>query len=247
MSTVTVTDPRPDSESADRKNFMLMVWCGPASIITVLLGWMVLAGFLPPPSPALSPAEAVAVWQNHTTLKRVGLIMCVWGGTLYVPFSIAIMIALRRGEPGRRILSAAQAALGTFGTVFFTLPFFILAMTPYRVDTAPSGIGPLHDLGFAMTFAPVAPFTFQYLLIGMAVLQDRATPVVFPRWVGYANFCAGFLLVPACLIPLFQTGPLAWNGVFSFWIPVIEFTAWFFLMVWALRRDAGQAAAHSTG
>lgn len=238
MSSSTVSEPRPDSESADRKNFLLLVWSGPASIVTVLLGWMVLAGFLPPPSPALSPADTLAVWRDHTTLKRIGLILCVWGGTLYVPFSIAIMIALRRGEAGRRILSTAQAALGTFGTVFFTLNFLILAMAPYRLDAAGGSVEPLHDLGFAMTFAPVAPFTFQYLLIGLAVLQDRSTPAVLPRWVGYTNFLAGFLLVPASLIPLFRTGPLAWNGVFSFWIPVIEFTAWFFLMAWGLCRDA---------
>jgi hypothetical protein len=139
MSALSTAGPRPDSDSTDRRNFMLMVWCGPASIMTVLLGWMVVAGFLPPPSPALPPTEAIAVWQDHTTLKRIGLTMCVCGGTLYVPFSIAIMIAPRRGEPGMRILSTAQAALGRFCTVFFTLPFFILAMTPYRLDSAPGG------------------------------------------------------------------------------------------------------------
>lgn len=220
----------------DRTNLLLLAWCGPVCIVTVLFGWAVLAGFLPPPAPSLSPAEAVAVWQHHTTAKRAGLILCVWGGTLYIPFTLAVMFGLRRGEPGRAILSTAQAALGVFGTVFFSLNFYVLAMTPYRLDPDPAGIEPLHDLGFALTFSPVQPFTFQYLLIALAILQDRSARPVFPRWVGYVNIFCGLLLVPACLIPLFHTGPLAWNGVFSFWVPVAEFTGWFFVMFWALRR-----------
>lgn len=162
----------------------------------------------------------------------------MWGGTLYMPFSVAVMLALRRVERGKHTLSTAQAALGTFGTVFFTLNFLILSMAPYRLGGPGQDVQPLHDLDFAMTFAPVAPFTFQYPLIGLVIPRDRGPEPVFARWLGYANFLAGLLLVPACLIPLFTTGPLAWNGVFSFWIPVAEFTAWFFLMVWALRRQA---------
>jgi hypothetical protein len=230
-------DPADPAElGTDRQNFRLLLWCGPACIVTVLVGWMVLAGFLPPPSPALSTAEAIEVWRDHTNLKRIGLILCVWGGTLYVPFSLAVMYALRRAQPARRMLSTAQAALGTFGTVFFTLNFFVLSMTPFRLDTDPEGIQPLHDLGFAMTFSPVPPFTFQYLLIALAILQDHSARPMFPRWVGYVNIFCGLLLVPPCLIPLFHTGPLAWNGLFSFWIPVGEFTAWFFVMFWAMRR-----------
>ncbi len=235
MTTADV-DRRVAERGSDRLNFLLLVWSGPVCIVTVLLGWMVLAGFLPPPSPSLSPTETVAVWQDHTNLKRIGLILCVWGGTLYVTFSVAVMLALRVGESGRRILSTAQAALGIFGTVFFTLNFFILSMVPFRLDTDPQSIQPLHDLGFAMTFSPVPPFTFQYLLIALAILQDRSPRPAFPRWVGYVNIFCGLLLVPPCLILLFHSGPLAWNGLFSFWIPVAEFSAWFFVMFWAMRR-----------
>jgi hypothetical protein len=33
-----------------------------------------------------------------------------------------------------------------------------------------------------------------------------------------------------------KTGPLAWDGLFTFWIPVGVFLAWFFVMFWAVRR-----------
>ncbi|WP_236977409.1 MULTISPECIES: hypothetical protein [Mycobacterium] len=204
-------------------------------IALVLLGWMVLAGFLPPPSPDLSPEQVADLWSHHTNAKRLGMVMCVWGGTLYVPFTLAVGLLLRRTEVGERVLSTTQTALGTFGTVFFTLNFLILAVVAFRPARPSEITQQLHDLGFIMTFSPVAPFTLQYIAIGTAILLDRSAAPIFPRWVAYANLWIGLLLVPACLIPFFKDGPLAWNGILSFWIPVVVFVAWFAVMFWAMR------------
>jgi hypothetical protein len=220
----------------------LLAWTGPVGILLVLVGWMVLAGFLPPPSPSLSPSDTVAVWADHTNLKRIGMILAVWGGVLYVPFTVAVAEALwRDAGPGSRLLAVAQGAMGTFGTVFFSLNFFILAMAPYRIEQAPDRLPPMYDLGMAMTFAPVAPFTFQYALIAAAILQNRSGRPVIPRWVAYVNLWVAILLIPATLIPFVKSGPLAWNGVLSFWIPVIVFVGWFGVMFWSLRRSPAAA------
>jgi hypothetical protein len=221
--------------STTSRNLMLLVWTGPVGIGLVLLGWMVFAGFLPPPSPALSPNQVAEVWADHTNLKRLGMVLCLWGGCLYVPFTVAVGILLRRSEVGEGVLSTAQTALGTLGTVFFSLNFLILAVVAYRPDLPEQVIQPLHDLGFIMTFAPVAPFTFQYFAIGIAILQDRASQPVFPRWVAYINFWVAILLIPATAIPFFKNGPMAWNGILAFWIPVVVFVAWFAAMFWAMR------------
>jgi hypothetical protein len=213
---------------------MVLAWSGPVGIALVLLGWMVLAGFLPPPSPDLSPQQVAELWAHHTNAKRLGMVMCVWGGTLYVPFTVAVGLLLRRTEVGERVLSTTQTALGTFGTVFFTLNFLILAVVAFRPARPSEITQQLHDLGFIMTFSPVAPFTLQYIAIGVAILLDRSATPVFPRWVAYANLWIGLLLVPACLIPFFKNGPLAWNGILSFWIPVVVFVAWFAVMFWAI-------------
>jgi len=220
--------------STPDRRLMVLAWSGPLGIALVLLGWMVLAGFLPPPPPDLSPQQVADLWSHHTNAKRLGMVMCVWGGTLYVPFTVAVGLLLRRTEPGERVLSTTQTALGTFGTVFFTLNFLILAVVAFRPARPSEITQQLHDLGFIMTFSPVAPFTLQYIAIGAAILLDRSAAPVFPRWVAYANLWIGLLLVPACLIPFFKNGPLAWNGILSFWIPVVVFVAWFAVMFWAI-------------
>src|SRR5262245_3782764 len=133
---------------ASVRNLSMLAWSGPVCILMVLVGWMAFAGFLPPPSPALPLDQMAAVWTEHTNLKRLGLVLCVWGGALYVPFTVAIGIVLRRNETGERVLSTAQTALGTFGTVFFTLNFLILAVVAYRPERPSEVTQQLHDLGF---------------------------------------------------------------------------------------------------
>jgi hypothetical protein len=225
------------------RNLMLLVWTGPIGIALVLVGWMVLAGFLPPPSPTITGGGLTDLWSDHSNLKRAGMVLCIWGGTMYVPFTVAVGIMLRRSQSEHAVLAAAQTALGTFGTVFFTLNFVILSAVAYRPDLPPQVLQPLHDLGFIMTFSPVAPFTFQYFTIGVAILQDTSQRPVFARWVGYANLWVGLLLIPACAIPFFKTGPMAWNGPLAFWIPVAVFVAWFFIMFATMRKAAKTVSA----
>lgn len=93
---------------------------------------LALASFLPPPTPDMTDAEKVALWADHPGLKQAGMMTAFWGGTLYVTFAVAITIAMRRIPGDRSIVSTAQAAMGTFGTVFFSANFLILAIIPFR-------------------------------------------------------------------------------------------------------------------
>jgi hypothetical protein len=44
------------------------------------------------------------------------------------------------------------------------------------------------------------------------------------------------LWIPAGVIPFFKSGPLAWNGVFAWWVPLSVYFCWFVLMVVLLLR-----------
>ncbi|OLL96853.1 hypothetical protein Ae406Ps2_5436c [Pseudonocardia sp. Ae406_Ps2] len=212
----------------DDRGLRILGWAGPLSILLVLVGWLS-AGFFPPPPPSLAGEELLRFWGTDTTLKQLSMVICVWGGVLYAPASLAVFVALRRS--GDLALNLGQACIGVLGTVFFSLNFVLLSLVPYRLENGDSGYSQLlHDVGFTMTFMPVAPFTVQYLLIAAIILRDRSGRLPYPRWVAYVNIWVALLLVPATFIPLFHSGPLAWNGMFSFWVPVAVFVGWFVVM-----------------
>ena len=64
------------------------------------------------------------------------------------------------------------------------------------------------------------------LLLTIASFVDRTEPGTFPRWFGYLNAWYALLALPGGAVMIFNDGPLAWNGVFAFWIPLVAFSVW---------------------
>ena len=77
---------------------------------------------------------------------------------------------------------------------------------------------------------PAIPATIQALSIAVPILLDKTSPPPIPRWVGYANLWLGILFVPGMLVVMWKTGPFAWNGLLSFWIPAAFFVVWLILL-----------------
>jgi hypothetical protein len=216
-------------------NLRILLWSGPVGVVLVFFGLFVMAGFFPPPSPDLTGTKMAAVWQDDPGLKKTGLILCFMGGTLYLTFTLAIGYVLRRCTDDV-IMPATQTALGVFGTVYFSLNFLILAVAGYRPNLSQDSTQTLHDLGFILTFSPAAPFFLQYFAIALTIFQIPDAKPLIPRWVAYFNIWVAVGLIPPSFIPLFTSGPLAWNGLLGFYIPVVVFGAWYVVMFLTLRR-----------
>jgi hypothetical protein len=63
----------------------------------------------------------------------------------------------------------------------------------------------------------------QSVALGVAILLDRRTQPLFPRWVGYLCFLTAALYVPLSLVPFVRTGPFAWQGLLNFWAVFVMF------------------------
>ncbi len=231
---------RPD-EAADESrrslnNHLLLTWAGPLSIIITLIGWAGFARFLPPPSPELDPAQVVSLWSDHTDLIVVGMIFCMWGGTFYAIFAVSVFSMLRRIEPGRPLLSYAQLVMGMFTIAFFCWNFMWLGAVGYIAPSSPQMLKGLADIGFLMTFAPIPPFSMQCAFVALVVLRDWSDNPLLPRWVGYLNLWVAIFFLPAQCALLVTSGPLAYDGLLTFWVPVAVFTAWFFVMCATMRK-----------
>ena len=57
-------------------------------------------------------------------------------------------------------------------------------------------------------------------------LFRRSARPIFNRWVAYFNLLVAAALVPAAFAGVALTGPLAWDGVLSFWLKNIAIAVW---------------------
>ncbi|MBV1930997.1 MAG: hypothetical protein KUG71_04705 [Porticoccaceae bacterium] len=224
------------------KSQLLCAWCGIVFLVLFTIGWVLLARFLPPPSPALSANEVAAIYQQNTGAIRFGLMLAMIAGGLTAPWVAVIANQMKRIEGDSPVLTYTMLVAGAAGILVLVLPAMTWTVAAFRPDRNPELIMLLNDFGwifFVMTFSP---FFVQNIVIGLAIFADKADAPVFPRWLGYFNIWVAILLVPGGLITFFKTGPFAWDGILAFWLPLVIFFAWFLVMFQMLLKNIKQQA-----
>ncbi len=187
------------------------IWAGPAMGVLFVVGFTV-AGFFPPPSPNKSSAEVAAMIDAHRTAIRIGIVICLASCPLLMPFLASFTIQMKRIEGVRPIMAYTQLALGALATIEFVIPYVFMLASTYRADQNPDVTRALYDLGWFFFLGVISTFVLQLVLFGVAVLIDRRTAPIFPRWLGYVNIWLAITFTPASFLVFFKTGPLAWNG-----------------------------------
>src|SRR5271156_1602340 len=220
----------------------LCVWAGPVMMVIWMIGFLPLAGFVPPPSPGSTAQQIAAMYRERTTSIRFGLLLTVIAVPLLAPFFTVIAIHMKRIEGRYAPLTYIQLILGGLLVLAFYFPLMILQTAAYRPDRADDTILALNDLGWMMFVGVVTITVLQFICIGAAILQDTRETPVFPRWSGYFNIWAGLGVGPGCLILFFKHGPFAWNGIFCWWLPLTIFGIWLIVMSVLLLRAINGAA-----
>ena len=197
----------------------------------------VFAGFIPPPGPSMTRDQVVAMYSERTNGIRWGMLCMLVSSMLLSPITAAISVQIRQMEfRGSRILTYTQLSSGTVTVLTLLFPAIFFEVTAFRPDRNPDVTYALNDLSWFMTVLPWPPFFIQYVCIAIAIFRDTRENPAFPRWIAYFCVWIAISLWPACGLTFFKTGPLAWNGIFSFWIPAGVFAVWFFVMAIALLK-----------
>lgn len=216
----------------------LCAWSGLACMALFLVGFWFIAGFVPPPSPEDSPQQVADVFRDDTTAIRVGLVMSMSGIALLGPWVAAISAEMRRIEGPHSPLAFTQLAFGALLIVEFLIPLMIWATAAFRPERAPTDTQQFNDLAWLMLVGIVSTTVIEALVIGVAILRGGGAASVFPRWAGYFNVWVAICVTPGSCVVFFHDGPLAWNGVLSFWLPLVVFTTWIITMAVLLMRNA---------
>ena len=239
------TDRRPAlaKRNGSIRTQRLFAWCGPAFAIALLIGLLV-AGLIPPPSPTASAEQLLEFYTDGTGRIRLGLQIACFGGALFMPFTVALFLQLRRGEDEPAPWAYLQLVTGTAGMFILMLPMVILQAALFRIhDIDPGTLRVLSDLTWILFVSPAGLFVVQTVAVGAAVLGDTGEHPAFPRWTAYV---ALWVAIASCLgftVPFFKSGPLAWTGILTYWIALTAFTTFVVVMSIALLRALRDAEA----
>jgi MFS family permease len=215
------------------RNQRLCVWSAAAMIVTMLAGLLV-AGFLPLPAPSMTASEVAALISEHTLRIQLGMVLVALGAAFLGPFISEVTVQMRRIEGPHSPLSWLQLGLGTLFVFEFILPCFVCLAATYRPERSPEVTQALFDLCWLMFVGVVSTAVIQCVAIAVAIMGDERPQPIFPRWVGLFNVWTAIIFSLGGVIVFFKHGPLAWNGLFTFWIPLSIYGAWLGVMIWAI-------------
>jgi hypothetical protein len=222
-------------ETSDRRAERLYAWCGPAMLVLFLVGILV-AGWLPPPSPGQSAAQVAHDYRTHATAIRLGLLITTFGAALLGPWAAEIAAQVRRMGRAHRTAAYCQLALGALFVIEFILPVLVLEAAAFRPNRSPDIILALSDLGWIMLVGAVSTAVVELVLMGVTILRDNGASGIFPRWAGWFSLGVGVVFSFGGLVVFFHSGPFAWNGILAFWVPLGVFGAWVVVMTALLLR-----------
>jgi hypothetical protein len=233
-----------------KETFMLQrihrvgVWSAIAFLVILGLGLLVFAGFVPPPRPAATGEQIAAMYQTHANGIRFGMVLIIIASGFYLPWTVTLSALIRRMEGESTFLSQCELLGGVFASLTFFLPAVLFGAAAFRPERNPELTVLLNDVGWILFIvAPIPPFVVQYLSLGIAILCNRSEPVPLPRWFGFATLWFVMSFLPPFAGFFFKSGPFAWNGLFTFWIPVVGFGVWLTVLLALIFRSFMQSPA----
>jgi len=202
----------------------------------LIVGWLFLAGFVPPPEPTASPADIVNLYQLHSFGIRAGMVITMFGAMMYMPLGATLTYFISRIEGFFGPLSVLQV-MGSVGTSVLTFyPAMWWLISIYRPERPEEITQMLSDSAWLQWVGGLTLYYPSILALSAASFLDKSKEPAFPRWFGYVTIWLAVLLLPGQLIFFFKTGPFAWDGLISFWLAFSVFGAWFPIAFYVVRK-----------
>lgn len=251
MQSEPSTLPRPVSAHEKALSALraqqVILWSAPVLALVLLVLFVAFPGFFPPMSPDMSAAEVGAFYRENTgriQLSQVGFNLF---GVLIVPFFLLVMVQMQRMRSETHIYAFSYLTSVVAGATLFALSSIFFAVAAFRPGRGDELVQLLNDLAWIFFIAPIGMLVAQFVLLALAVLADDARAPVFPRWVAWYSLATAVAMAPSAGAAVAHDGPLAWDGLVSFWLRNSAYALFavvmFFVVRAALRRQAEQELA----
>jgi hypothetical protein len=214
-------------------------WCGIGAIVTLLIGFWVVAGFLPLHGPTMHSETIAKIYQEHPLRIRFGMVILMFGSMLFTPFGAALADQISEFEKKTGPLSI----LVMFGAYSFSIFGFYSGIwyivTAFRPERSAeltlifSDSAWLQFVGGASLGVPL------FASVAVVAFADTRQRPLYPRWIAWVTTFVLLTAIPSSqLVFFFREGPFAWNGVIGFWLPAVDLGLWLALMVHVMLRAA---------
>ena len=209
---------------------LILFWTLPAIAVIWVSAFFLFPGFLHPMSPRMSAEEVANFYRDDTARIRYSMILFNWFGVGLIPTVILLAMQVKQMAHRTPILSYCLIACAGGPPTLFLIANMFWLLGSFRPERSPELTQLLNDLAW-VTFTISVPYLIaQCLLLALAIYWDRQDQPVFKTWVAHFNIVIAIALAPAAFTALTFSGPLAWDGVLSFWVKNIAIAAWIVVM-----------------
>src|SRR5512143_3608337 len=211
---------------------VLLLWTLPVVGVIWLSAFLLFPGFVQPMSPAMSAQEVAAFYRDPENLPRIrySMIAFNWFAVGLIPILALIAVQIRRMAHRTPIFSYAIIACAAGGPTIFLMADLFWLLAAFRPERDPQLTLLLNDLAWVTFSSQVGFLIAQHLILALAIHLDRQERPVFRPWVAHFNLVVAVLLMPAAFVGLALEGPIAWDGLLSFWVRNIAIGLWIVVM-----------------
>ena len=201
-----------------------------------MIAFILFPGFFPPMSPSIERSRRwPQFYARNTTMIRTSMIIFNFCGIMLLPLFMVIVYQMKRMATPTQVLAYCYLSAAATGATLFAIADLFWLIAAFRPDRDPQLVMLLNDLAWITFTAPVGMIIAQNLCLGLAVLLDDQPSPIFPRWVAYFSFGVAVVIAPSVCAAVVQSGPLAWNGLVSFWLRIISYAVFLVVMFFVLR------------
>jgi hypothetical protein len=211
---------------------LILFWTLPAVAIIWISAFFLFPGFVHPLSPTMSAEQVAAFYRDPANLSRIrySMILFNWFCVGLIPILMLLVMQMRRMAHRTPILCYCMLACAAGGPAIFLIANLFWLLAAFRPERPPELTQLFNDLAW-VTFTIQVPYLImQSVLLALAIYWDRQDRPVFRPWVAHFNLLIAVALAPAAFTGLAMGGPVAWDGVLSFWVKNIAIAIWIVVM-----------------
>ena len=231
---------------------VLLLGALPVVGVIWLSAFLLFPGFVQPMSPTMSAEEVAAFYRDPENLPRIrySMILFNWFAVGFVPILALIALQIRRMAHRTPIFSYSILACAAGGPTIFLMANLFWLLAAFRPMRDPQLTLMFNDLAWVTISSQVGFLIAQSVILALAIYLDRQERPVFQPWVAHFNLVVAALLIPSAFAGTVMTGPIAWDGLLTFWVRNVAIGLWIIVMAvvlgQAIKRQRVEGEALTT-